>query len=122
MGELKQGLQPQPVSGPSGVLQYRFVVVRNVTYDPPDVYLDFASEDENGNARTHEAQFKHEIFDQGDRSAIGAVARGSGVVRNTFALRRGGLLGETKKRFTGGTLYMTIGADGGLSRLIESIT
>lgn len=105
----------------SGVPQDHFTVVKTVPPNPPDICLDLDSKDENNLPLTYEGQLKHAIFDQSERGAVAAVARGIGGVGKSCALRAIGRLEETEHTFTGGILHMVIGADGGLSRLIESI-
>lgn len=99
-----------------------FRVVRNVDRYPPVGVMDFESKDIHGKPLTYEAQFKHAIFNQTSSTVIGAVAQGPGGVGKSCALRAIGLLEEADIRFPGGTLYVTIGADGGLSSLIEKVT
>lgn len=122
VNDLIFALQPLSVSASSSSThQDCFVVVKNVPCNPPDVCLDFASKDDNGHPLTYEARLMDAVFDRSERSAIAAVARGSGGVGKTCALRGVGRLEIAENTFEGGILHMVIGADGGLPRLIESI-
>lgn len=103
-----------------------FCVVRNVGKPPPGVLLDFDSVDANGIPSTYEGKLKAALFEAGDCDisgmAIGTVAaKGMGGVGKTCAILGIGLLAETNRRFSGGTLFMTIGAEDGLSRLIDAL-
>lgn len=118
-------LLPTSATATSTSRSSRYVVVRNVESNPPGVFLNFESVDSKNTPLTLEGKLKAAIFDHDLSSHNGAAgvvaARGMGGVGKTCAIRAIGLLPETERRFPGGTLFMTIGVENGLSHLIDAL-
>lgn len=99
----------------------KFVVVTGmVPRNPQGLYFDFESKDSNGAPLTSAAKFKNAIFNS-NLSSIAAVARGDGGEGKTCALHAIGHHQDVLTKFSGGVLYINMGAESGLPQLIDQI-
>lgn len=84
------------------------------------MYFDFESTESNGIPLTSAGQFKHAILST-DGSIVSIVASGGGGKGKTCALQAIGNHPDTKNRFPGGILYMTMGTESTRTALIEQL-
>lgn len=92
-----------------------FQAVFNVPKNPTHVVWDFTS------TKTPESMLKSAILSNSSTAPACVTAIGVRGVGKTCALRAIGNLYEARRRFHGGILYMSVGRDAGLSRLILQI-
>lgn len=74
------------------------------------MYFAFQSTDSDRSLLKSAATFKNAIL-IGDGTSVAAIQSGSGGEGNTYALQAIGNHEDTKTRFTGGVLYMSLGAE-----------